>query len=469
MGLCEQLLGGPINDRRIVWFFITCSTQAIGWAIFGVLSSFFAMSVGVTAFGLGMAWALNEGAQLISAPVLGRMSDAIGRKPIIVGAFTWTSTVVGATAFVTTDWGYICARAISGLGQPIQSLLAAVLTDMIPEKERSSRFGSFMAVPFLSFVVGAGIGSLLIIVGLEIWQAILVGCAAMFVSVVIAACCLPETLPRAMRKPLWGMGGGGSADSGPSSENESDAAKLNALLNVGLLLVWFSRATSSFAIVAWMLTYPYLIKDAFGWGPTEFGFIMMVTCLVVGASQNLIFPCLDKALGCHVTAGLGQFSLVPALVLLPISVDARITDSLELRLALHAAVMIVAALSFAVIEVSIPRIVSAYVPEAGLMGLAQGGTSSCRSVGFILGSLVAGVLWDMLGMYGPYVVGAILSMVGAAAIGAAFFFGEVHENTPESANSKSGSGVSSVRESPSRNITPPRGGDTINYSTMHQP
>jgi DHA1 family tetracycline resistance protein-like MFS transporter len=445
-------------------------THALGWSIFGVLSSFFAMSVGVQAFGLGVSWALNEGAQLVAAPMLGRVSDAIGRRPIIVGAFAWTSTIVGVTAFVTTAWGYILARAISGFGQPIQSLLAAVLTDLIPEKERSARFGSFMAVPFMTFVLGAGIGSLLIICGLEIWQAILVACGAMWISTVIAFFLLPETLPRALRRPLFGYGGAGSARRDPD-DNDNDAQKLNALLNVGILLVWFSRATSSFAIVAWMLTYPYLIKDAFGWGPTEFGFIMMVLCLVVGASQNWVFPMMDKGLGCHLSAGLGQFILVPGLVLLPISVDRNITDSLQLQLTFHAVIMFIAAFSFAVIEVSIPRIVAAYVPEAGLMGLAQGATSSCRSVGFILGSLVSGMLWDRYGMYGPYIVGSVLAAVGTVAIGAAFLFGEVSESTPESANSGSQSANrtplnESPKNSPSRNTTPPRNSTPPNYSTM---
>jgi MFS family permease len=480
MGLCEQLLGGPVHDPRIIWFFVTCSTQALGWAIFGVLSSFFAMSVGVTAFGLGISWALNEGAQLISAPLLGRVSDALGRKPIIVGSFAWTATIVGVTAFVTTAWGYILSRAFSGLGQPIQSLLAAVLTDIIPEQERSARFGSFMAVPFMTFVLGAGIGSLLIICGLEIWQAILVACFAMWVSVVIAVAFLPETLPRALRNPLCGVGGAGSARNGGSDEQEeSDAEKINALLNVGLLLVWFSRATSSFAIVAWMLTYPYLIKDSFGWGPMEFGFIMMVLCLVVGASQNLVFPYLDKTLGCHVTAGLGQALLIPSLCFLPISVDTRILGkSFEIQLILHSFVMIAAALSFAVIEVSIPRIVSAYVPAPGLMGLAQGGTSSCRSVGFIIGSLVSGILWDTFGTYGPYVIGAIIALVGTIAVAGAFVLGEVHETTPESANSKSGAGSKAGSSrgtdsigctSPRRNRTPPGDRHSPNYSTMQQP
>jgi len=468
MGICEQLLGGPLNDRRIVWFFITCSTQALGWSIFGVLSSFFAMSVGVRAFGLGVSWALNEGAQLVAAPMLGRISDAIGRRPIIVGAFAWTSTIVGVTAFVTTPWEYILARAISGFGQPIQSLLAAVLTDLIPEKERSARFGSFMAVPFMTFVLGAGIGSLLIICGLQIWQAILVACGAMWVSTIIAAVLLPETLPRALRKPLCGMGGAISSRRS-SDEPSSDPAKLNALLNIGILLVWFSRATSSFAIVAWMLTYPYLIKDSFGWGPMEFGFIMMVLCLVVGFSQNWIFPWIDKTLGCHLSAGLGQFILVPALVSLPISVDSQITDNSVIQLTMHAVVMFVAAFSFAVVEVSIPRIVAAYVAEPGLMGLAQGATSSCRSVGFILGSLVSGMLWDTYGMYGPYVVGAVLAGIGTAAVAGAFLFGEVSETTPESANSASSASKGGSRRTPPPLNQGSGNGSPPNYSTMQQP
>lgn len=450
MGIADQLLGGPIDDVRISGFFTICAAQALGWAIFGILASFFAMSVGVKAFGLGIAWALNEGAQLFSAPLLGRLSDAVGRKPVILGSFVWTSTIVGITAFITTSWGYILCRSISGLGQPVQSILAAVLTDIIPEKERSARFGSFGAVPFMVGVLGAGIGSLLIICGLEIWQAILVSCFFMFVSVILTYFLLPETLDRASRKPLWGVGGAGSARHADGYESPNDAAKINALLNVGLLLVWTSRATSSFAIVSWMLTYPYLIKDAFGWGPSEFGFIVMVLCLVVGTVQNWLFPRMDKTLGCHATTGLGQLLLIPGLCLMPLSVDPNFIRDLNMRLTCHGCVMVLAALTFAIVEVSLPRIVAAYVPEPGLMGLAQGGTSSFRSLGFILGSLISGIIYDLWGMYGPYLIGAACSIIGTLALWGAWMFGDVCEETPEAGNSKTPSTLHSTHHSPLR-------------------
>lgn len=472
MGIVEQFLGGPINDQRIVWFFTICAAQALGWAVFGILASFFAMSVGVRAFGLGISWALNEGAQLVSAPLLGRLSDAIGRKPIIIGCFAWTSTIVGINAFITTAWGYIVCRAVSGLGQPSVSILAAVLTDIIPENERSARFGSFGAVPFMVGVLGAGLGSLLIICGLEIWQAILVSCVFMFISVILAILLLPETLARSLRRPLCGVGGAGSArrEQEDGLESPTDAAKLHSLMNAGLLLVWISRATSSFAIVSWMLTYPYLIKDAFGWGPSEFGFIVMVLCLVVGAAQNWMFPRMDKTLGCHVTTGLGQLMLIPGLCLMPVSVDPAVTSDLNLRLTFHGFVMVWAALTFAIVEVSIPRIVAAYVPEPGLMGLAQGGTSSFRSLGFILGSLISGILYDLWGMYGPYLIGASCSVIGTLAVFGAWMFGDVYEDTPEAVNSKTPSVAHSPlrgsarnfsrresgRGSPDRDRTPPR-------------
>lgn len=439
MGFAEQLLGGPVDDKRVVWFFVICAALALGWAIFGILASFFAMSVGVQAFGLGISWALNEGAQLVSAPMLGRFSDAVGRKPVIIGSMAWTTAIACATAFMTTAWGYIVCRAVSGLGQPYQSLLAAMLTDLIPEKERSSRFGSFLAIPFIVAILGTGTGSLLIICGLRIWQAILVSCFVMLLSTILACFVLPETLSRSLRKPFCGVGGAGSArvQHQEGHESPNDVANLNALLNIGLIFVWLSRATSSFAIVSWMLTYPFLIKDTFGWGASEFGFIIMVLCLLVGATQNWMFPIMDKRLGCHITAGLGQLLLVPAMFLMPLSVDAKVISDFQMRLWFHGAVMVLAALSFAVVEVSLPRIVAAYVPEPGLMGLAQGGTSSFRSIGFIVGSLIAGSLYDVMGMYGPYLLGGAVACAGTITIAGAWILGEVSEDTPESQTSKS--------------------------------
>merc|ERR1719159_2150462 len=90
------------------------------------------------------------------------------------------------------------------------------------------------------------------------------------------------------------------------------------------------------------------------------------------------------------------------------------------------------------------------------MGLAQGGTGSFKSVGFILGSLLGGVLYDYFGLYGPYVLGGALAVVGAAAIAGAFYLGEVYETTPECSNSKTITPLHSGRATPQMESTPPR-------------
>merc|ERR1719379_2755757 len=100
-----------------------------------------------------------------------------------------------------------------------------------------------------------------------------------------------------------------------------------------------------------------------------------------------------------------------------------------LRLVLHLPTIGLVAVCYALIEVSIPRLVAAYTAEPGLMGQAQGGTSSCRSVGFVVGSVAAGTLYDLWGLLGAYILSATVAFFGVAAIAVAYMFGEVQEQT----------------------------------------
>lgn len=467
MGILEQVLGGSTKDKRLYPFYSVCIIQALGWSMYGIVSTFFAMAIGVTATSLGIAWALNELSQLISAPVLGRVTDACGRKPVLIVSFIWCAVVMVFTAFARNALEYIICRASSGVGQPMQSLLSAILTDMVPEKDRSSRFGSFMGISFGTFVAGCVIGTVMTTLGLALMYGVLVSSGVLFLSAVVGLFFMYETLPVENRRSFCGLGGRPGGDPVETDRTRTRSHWRN-LLSIGLVLVWFSRFTSSFGIVCWMLTYPYILDDGFGWGAAEFGSIVVGCCLVIAPFQTWVFPLVDRRLGCHLTGAIGQGLFAPAVAILPLSVimpttgtetsrDYWVTiDQSERtsRLIFHFTTVFFLAVSYAIIEVSIPRLVAAYVAEPGLMGMAQGVTSSCRSVGFIVGSVCAGVFYDTFGLRELYVLAGFVSLLGSAAIGGAYCFGGVCEQTPESR------GLTPPRTPPHVVTTPTRGTQT---------
>ena len=93
-------------------------------------------------------------AQFLGTPVLGRLSDRMGRKPILVISLLGTvlSNIL-ASLSNTASLLYI-ARILDGLTGANNSVASAVISDLTTVEQRPQAFGIFAAIFRLGFVVG---------------------------------------------------------------------------------------------------------------------------------------------------------------------------------------------------------------------------------------------------------------------------------------------------------------------------
>lgn len=110
---------------------------------------------------IGIMTALYAVMQFIFAPVLGALSDNLGRRPVLLISLAGAAINYVVMAFAPQLWMLLLGRAIAGLTSANVSVAMAYITDISPEDKRARRFGLFNAMFGIGFIIGPVLGGLL--------------------------------------------------------------------------------------------------------------------------------------------------------------------------------------------------------------------------------------------------------------------------------------------------------------------
>lgn len=110
---------------------------------------------------IGIMTALYAVMQFVFAPVLGSLSDRLGRRPILLISLAGAAINYLFLAFAPNLWMLLLGRAIAGLTSANISVATAYITDITPEDQRARRFGLFNAMFGVGFIIGPVLGGAL--------------------------------------------------------------------------------------------------------------------------------------------------------------------------------------------------------------------------------------------------------------------------------------------------------------------
>jgi len=110
---------------------------------------------------IGIMIALYAGMQFLFAPMLGALSDRLGRRPVLLISLTGATFNYVVMAFAPQLWMLLMGRAIAGLTSANVSVAMAYIADISPEDTRARRFGLFNAMFGIGFIIGPVLGGLL--------------------------------------------------------------------------------------------------------------------------------------------------------------------------------------------------------------------------------------------------------------------------------------------------------------------
>lgn len=181
------------NKRQFIHIFIIAFLNLIGFGMIIPLLPHYARSFHATIVDTGLLVASYAAAQFIGSPIWGRLSDKIGRRPVLI--ITIGGSVVGYILFglAGTLWLLFLSRLLSGFMSGNISVAQAYITDITDAKSRAKGLGIIGAAFGLGFIIGPGMGGMLSVYGIEVPAYTAAGLN--FFNLLFLAKLLPESYP----------------------------------------------------------------------------------------------------------------------------------------------------------------------------------------------------------------------------------------------------------------------------------
>jgi DHA1 family tetracycline resistance protein-like MFS transporter len=254
--------------------FITVFIDLVGFGIVIPVLPFYAEGTkfGASPREVGLLFASYSIMQLVFAPVLGRLSDKHGRRPILLISLIGTSAGFLILGFATTLWMLFLGRIIDGISGGNISTAQAYIADVTTKENRAKGMGLIGAAFGLGFVFGPAIGGVLSRWGINV-PFIFAGTLA-FANAILLYFTLPETVTPDHPARTSAVAGRGWGQLMVSLKN----SRLGFVLTIYFLsIVAFSIMTATFSLFM-MFRMGY---DAFhnGW---VFAFVGIISAIIQG-------------------------------------------------------------------------------------------------------------------------------------------------------------------------------------------
>lgn len=151
-------------NKPLIVIFTTIALDAVGIGlIFPILPALLKdiTHSGNVALYLGTMTALYAVMQFICAPVLGTLSDRLGRRPVMLISLGGTAVNYLFLAFSPNLAFLFIGRAIAGMTSANMSVATAYITDVTAPDKRARHFGLFNAMFGIGFIIGPLLGGVL--------------------------------------------------------------------------------------------------------------------------------------------------------------------------------------------------------------------------------------------------------------------------------------------------------------------
>jgi predicted MFS family arabinose efflux permease len=270
----------PSAKPRLAIIWLTVFIDLVGFGIIMPILPYYAQRFGAHGVGYGALIGAFSLMQFLATALLGRLSDRIGRRPILLATMLLNAAGYVLFAFAPTYWLLLVARLVSGFAGGNISAAQAYVADITTAEDRSKGMGLIGMAFGLGFIVGPGIGAAAAHFGHAAPGLVAAGLS--LANLVSAYLILPESLREEHRtaRDVWPFGHMAEALAHPELRP--------------LMLVW---GIAPFAFAGYTVALPLWAGATLGWKERELGMFFILVGLVAAIVQGGFFRVLTRRFG----------------------------------------------------------------------------------------------------------------------------------------------------------------------------
>ncbi|MCX7876732.1 MAG: MFS transporter [Melioribacteraceae bacterium] len=375
------------NKTSLTIIFITIFIDLMGFGILiPILPTFASKQVGATDFEIGVTVAVFSFMQFIFNPILGRLSDRIGRRPVILSTQLMTIISYLIFAFTNSFLLLVLSRLIAGIGGSNIGVAQAYIADITTKEERAKGMGLIGAAFGLGFVFGPLIGAFLSKYGYSVIGFSAAGFS--FIAFLFALLKLPESL---IEKKV---------DSKFSYKifDFNFTKKVISSPSVGILIILFFIIIFSVANIYGTLAL--LTFKVYHFNDQQNGILFGLTGLIGAFVQAFLMKKISQKFSDKKIVVAGLIFMVIGLGFIPYGGN-------FLGLAI---VISILAIGTGILQPIIPSMISKRADQ-NLQGSILGVNQSISALARVFGPLWGGFSFDFFGYQFPFLTGAFFTFI----------------------------------------------------------
>jgi len=375
------------GKMALLLIFLTVFIDLVGFGIIIPVLPTYAVKFGADATMVGILLASYSLMQFFFTPFWGRLSDKVGRRPILL-----TSLLASAIGYLI--WGFsaslpmlFLSRLVAGFGNANLAVAQAYISDVTTEENRAKGMGLIGAAFGLGFVLGPAIGGLASPFGLNTIGYLAAACS--IIDLVLTFFMLPEPEKRSQ-----------AAHERFSVEPNFYLKTLNNNKLKASLLIFF---ISTFAFANMEATLVLLTAKQFQFTAQQNAWMFFYIGMIMVLVQGGLIGRLSKRFGEKKLIVAGSLLVAAGLILTPATSQISVLYVALFLLALGSG-----------INTPSNQSMLSKLSDKGQVGGIMGVGQSLATLGRIFGPIAGGFAFEHMGLAAPYAIGAAAMLVVAA-------------------------------------------------------
>lgn len=379
------------NRSALVLIFLTVFIDLLGFGILiPILPSFSVNELHIDETAIGIAIAIYSFVQFLFNPVLGKLSDKYGRKPVIIVCLFLNALGYIVFSFTHSYLLLLISRVIAGIGGSSIGVAQAYIADVTTRENRSKGMGLIGAAFGLGFVFGPLIGGLLSEFGYAVTGYVAAGFS--LIAFTLTTFYLPESLK---------LNQNAEQVSHTQKRKLFDFTAMKKILqkpDLAVLILLFFILTFSFANIYG--TFALLGLKVYGFTDMQNGYMYGIVGLSSAIIQGGLIGRINKLMSKKMILIIGSILMMISLAMIPYA-------GTFLGLAI---VSIVLSYGTGTFQPTILSLISEVTSESE-QGITLGINQSLSSFARVLGPLWGGFAFEYLGYPFPFLTGAAFTLI----------------------------------------------------------